>query len=373
MPAIHVHDTGLVYRNPSPNIWSRQAYFPSILTTTEGALLATFDLGSAMEAFDVRSCVCRSEDEGHTWTAPAPLPLPFDSDRPFTTTCRTARISDDAIVSLATRFDRSRQEHGLANPQTDGFVETEFYLLRSNDNARTWSSPERIKLPVPWDRFESCSPVIAVNDTHWILPTSVWRDWDGNCPLGLKAVAFISDDGGVTWGDCVDVMDGVEQGIAYWEQKQVVLSDGRLLAVCWAYDLNEGKSLMNRYAISTSQGASFTFPADTPLHGETCTPLALDGNCILCAYRRTDERGLWAHLARIENDSWMPLADAPLWGTERVSYTKRASGAFDQFSTLQFGYPQMVRLAGGDIFLVFWCVENCVANIRWVRLSVEVS
>jgi hypothetical protein len=91
----------------------------------------------------------------------------------------------------------------------------------------------------------------------------------------------------------------------------------------------------------------------------------------LCAYRRTDERGLWAHLARIDGTTWQPLADEPLWGTERVAYTRRAAGAFDQLSTLQFGYPQMVKLLDGDIMLVFWCVENCVANIRWIRLSVE--
>jgi len=371
MPSITVRETGLVYRNPMPNVWSRQAYFPSVAQLDDGLLVVTMDVGSAMEAFDVRSFAVRSADGGRTWSAPAPLPVPEASTVPHSTTGRTMRAADGSLVSLLTYFNRSRAKHGLANPDTDGFVETDFLLTRSRDGGHTWSKPRWIQPPIDWDRFESCSPVVEAGNNRCLIPTSLWRDWNGECPPGMKAVVFCSDDGCKTWPRGSVVMDGWAQGIAHWEQKLVVLSDGRLLALCWTYDLNAHRSLRNRYALSADRGDTFSAPVEAPLDGETCTPYALDGNRILCVYRRTDKRGLWAHLARLEGDVWTPLADAPLWGTERAAYTREGESAFDQMSTLQFGYPQTVRLQDGQFFVVFWCVEQCVAGIRWFRLSVE--
>jgi len=40
-----------------------------------------------------------------------------------------------------------------------------------------------------------------------------------------------------------------------------------------------------------------------------------------------------------------------------------------QFNVLRFGAPSLARLDGGGILVAFWCVEECVANIRWLRLE----
>jgi hypothetical protein len=366
---ISVRDTGLVYRNPTPNIWSRHAYFPSVMATGDEGLIVTFDRGSALEGFDVRPYITRSADGGRSWTDPKSVPVPEDELASYT--CRTTRLANGNLIALVTRFDRHRRDHGLANPETDGFVETEFSWMRSADDGRTWSEQTPIAPAMDWHRFESCSPIVELGEGHWLVPTSLWRDWEGGCPSGLRAVALRSDDGGETWPQVVEVMDGVAEQRAYWEQKISVLTDGRVLAQCWTFDLEAGASLKNRYALSEDGGVTFTAPMETPLNGETCTTLALAENHLLCVYRRTDQKGLWAHVARIEGDAWMPLADAPLWGAERASYTEQSDGVFDQLSTLQFGYPQVVNLHDGDCFTVFWCVEDGVSNIRWVRFAVE--
>jgi len=37
---------------------------------------------------------------------------------------------------------------------------------------------------------------------------------------------------------------------------------------------------------------------------------------------------------------------------------------------LKFGYPQMVVEPDGGILLAFWCEEDCIVNIRWLRIAV---
>ena len=38
---------------------------------------------------------------------------------------------------------------------------------------------------------------------------------------------------------------------------------------------------------------------------------------------------------------------------------------------LQFGYPQLIKLTSGDIFAVFWAVEDELSVIRCFHLQVE--
>jgi hypothetical protein len=367
---IHLHSTGLVYRNPFPNIRSLHAFFPSVLETRPGRLLVCFDRGSAMENRDVRSVWASSEDGGARWSEPVEFPFWRNLPETVSVSSRMSRSGEGALYLLITEFHRQHPEEGLANPETDGFVRTEFLVSRSSDEGESWTEPVRVEPPLAWDRYETCSPLTCLDENRLLFPTAIWPNWEGERPFGMKAIAFRSKDAGRTWTDTVTVLDDGANRIASWEQKQAVLSDGRVLAVCWAHDLKTGKSLKNRYTFSEDGGETFHPWVESPLQGETCTPLSLPDNRVLFLYRRTDRRGLWAHLARFEGTEWVPLNDAPVWGTSEASYSGTSEKTFEQLSTLRFGYPQACLLSDGDIFCVFWCVEECVANIRWARLRV---
>lgn len=41
-----------------------------------------------------------------------------------------------------------------------------------------------------------------------------------------------------------------------------------------------------------------------------------------------------------------------------------------ELAQLKFGFPQIVLEPDGAVFLVFWCEEDCIKNIRWMRLGV---
>jgi len=369
MSFIKSTETGLVYRGEGAPIHLRQAYFPSAVELPHGELAVSMDVGGNMDDPRMRSFLCRSANGGKSWSPPALIFDPGPESGPVSTLCRTSLDSKGALLALVTSIDRSSAVAALGNPETDGYPDTRFILLRSQDGGLAWSEPAAIQPPLDWNVYETCSPILDLGGERWLLPTSTFRNWKGACTMGMKAVAFMSKDGGRTWTDTAVVMDRWKDRIASWEQKQTLLSDGRLLATCWAYDYGKRKSLKNGYSFSRDRGGSYGPALESPLWGETCTPLGLDDNHILCVYRRTDTRGLWGHLARLEGDKWIPLADEPLWGTETYSYVRKSASMLEEMTTLQFGYPSVIKLSSGKVLVTFWCVEDAISSIRWIEVG----
>lgn len=362
-------DTGLIYGNPKPHLYSRQASFPSLALLPGGELLAAFGVGSGFESADHQTMQARSTDGGRTWQFEGPL---FTEQRP-TPTSSNLRISltpGGELVAFGARWDRSRDDEGLTNPATLGFVETELIMLRSADGGRSWSGPTTINPPLVGPSFEICSPVLALNDGRWLIPTATWKGWDGECPNGMKAIALVSHNRGDTWPEYVDVMDGTAEGVIYWEQKIIDLGDGRLLAVCWTHDLASGQDREVHYALSHDAGRSFDMPRPTGLHGQTTTPIFLGDGRIVCVYRRTDAPGLWAAYVHLDGDAWVNETQLPLWGqaAQGGGYVVGGDNLSHAFARLRFGLPAGLLLPDGEVFAAFWCVEECVSIIRWFRL-----
>jgi hypothetical protein len=198
----------------------------------------------------------------------------------------------------------------------------------------------------------------------------LWRGWDGYCPHGMKTVAFISHDKGVTWTDYSEMFNDENPDILYFESKVIELSDGRLLALAWTYNQKEDVDLPNRYSISKDKGKSFGKVISTGISAQTSTPLLLDENKLLVVSRRTDKSGLWAEVIQLEDEKWTILEEYPLWGERQDGLIKDGENISEKFSKLQFGAPFLTRMRNGLIYVAFWCVEDCVASIKWMKIRV---
>lgn len=370
MDKIEVVKTGLIYRNPKPYLRSVQAYFPSVVMLSPNEMLATLMLGSAFESVDSHVFVARSTDGGETWMLESQM-YQGAPDRPTSESCRITLMADGEIVAFGTRCDRSNSEEGYTNHRTLGFVPTELVLFRSRDKGYTWVGPEVISPPLVGAPFEICCPILPLGDGRWLAPTSTWRSWNGECPNGMKAIALCSYDRGRTWPEYVEVMDNYANHIVYWEQKIIALSDGRLLSVAWAFNEATGKDLPNQYAISEDGGRHFGPPQSTGLQGQTLAAIQLEDGRILSIYRRMDKPGLWTNLSCLKGNRWLNEAEAPLWGAEQLTLLKKGptKDMAAYFNVLKFGAPCVVRLSDGEVFVAFWCVEDCVSNIRWFRIT----
>ncbi len=367
MTSLQVVDSGVVYRNPKPYLRSVQARHPSLAVFDDGEILASFDLGEADEALNYRTYRSRSFDGGQTWALEEPL-FANPPGRPTTYTVRISRVTDELVGFGALHF-RDDPNEGLLNRATLGFVPTDLILLRSRDRGRTWTPPAIIAPPLASPAWETCHHILELSGGRWLAPTSTWRGWNGENPAGDQTVVLVSEDRGQSWPTFGRIFDGRETGLLHWEVSVIPLRDGRVVAVAWVHDPRTGRNLPTPFTISQDRGETFGPSRDTGLRGQTCKGIQLADGRIICFYRRDDRPGLWATLSELDGDEWINLAEAPIWQGAESGMTGRANSA-DELAALRFGYPTPVQMANGDIFVVFWCVEQCVGIIRLSRVRV---
>jgi sialidase-1 len=364
---LEIIDSGVLYRNPRPHLRSVHAWHPSIVSLPNGELLAGFDLGEAVESLDYRTYLSRSTDNGKSWSAPQPL---FDDivRRRATHSVRLSRVLGDELLAFGGRYYRDDPTEGLVNRDNLGYVPMDLILLRSRDGGNTWTRPRDIAPPLIGPAFETCHRIIELADGRWLAPTSTWRGWNGDSPNGMQAIALVSYDRGETWPEFLKTIDQSDRGVISWEQGLTQLADGRLLAIVWSFDERSGKSAPNRYAIS-GDGINFSPPLENGMQGETAKLITLADGQVLCLYRRLDRPGLWGSVVRIEGERWIEVAEVSLWQGPRTGIEGTGPAA-EELSHLKLGYPSAVQLPDGEVFVVFWCLEDCLHVIRWLRLRI---
>ena len=73
----------------------------------------------------------------------------------------------------------------------------------------------------------------------------------------------------------------------------------------------------------------------------------------------------------MDGNTWVNEATSPLWGHDESGSTVMSDSMVENFRTLRFGAPSVVRLDDGAVFVVFWCYEDNVSVIRWFRLTLD--
>jgi hypothetical protein len=364
---IEVRDTGIVYRNPRPELRSRHTWHPTIVRFDDGELLVTFDIAEADVALDYRTYATHSIDRGATWSAPTRL-FTDPPGRPSTHSVRTARVADGSVVAIGALMYRDDPDKSVVNVPTLGYTEMELLLLRSHDRGHTWGDIERIEPPLVGPAFEVCHAIVELRDGRWVWPASTWMGWDGDAPNGMNAILLVSEDQGRTWPSYITEFDRWAENVLHWEQHFLELRDDRWLAVAWAVSLDTNRTQPTPYAISRDQGATWR-RGFTGFLAQTTKTIELPDGRIVAVYRRDDEPGLWATTARLDGDDWVNLETVALWRGQS-SGMSGATNPGAELAQLKFGFPQMVLEPDGSVFLVFWCEEDCIKNVRWLRLAV---
>ena len=371
---IEICGTGHIYRNPKPHLRARHAWHPTLVVIDQNELIAAFDIGEAVESLDYRTYISRSHDSGQTWDAPVPI-FPDDliqhPTRRTTHIARPKRISNGELVAFIGCFYRDDPEQGIWNPDTTGLVEMDLMVARSPDDGRTWEQPHHISPPLVGQPFEICHNIVELTNGQWLAPVSCLRRWTGEAPNGLKVIGMVSADQGQTWRTYMDILDDFANGIVHFEQSVVQLADGRLLAVGWAFDERSGKTKAVNYAVSQDGETFSTPPRSTGLNGETSKLLALPDGRVVCVYRGIDPPGLCGTIAHLDGAEWRHDEPQVLWQGDSPTRMFGDATATEELRTLKLGCPNLVLLPDGDVLVAFWCHEEEVYNIRWVRLSVS--
>lgn len=370
MERIEVVDSGTLWSNPDPDLRSLHAWHPTLARLGDGHWMCSFDIASAALGQDYATWIAESTDDGRTWSEPWRL-APFEPpEGPDTHSVRIARLADGSLVGAGGRWlRRGRFARGL-NRETSGWCPMDLVVTRSADG-RTWSPFEVIEPPLVGPAFETCHRIVPLADGRWLWPTSTWPGFDGEAGDGLRAVALVSRDQGRTWPSFLTVLDSRDRGIAHWEQSVVVLPDGRLLAVGWAFDPATSVTHELPFAIAPG-GDSFGARGLTGLRAQTTKMTVLPDGRVLAVYRRDDRPGLWATLAAIEGERWVSLAEAPLWeGAASSGMRGQGRTVAQDLAELAFGAPNPAVAEDGSVLVAFWRRSACVTGIGWMRLRVE--
>jgi hypothetical protein len=364
---IQIISEGILYENPKPYLYSRQAMHPSLVNLGNGELICSYSLGEAVESIDARNYLSRSTDNADTWVFEKELIGRVYCGRAISSTVRISKISD-GLVGFGAIFYRDNPEEGLINHETLGLVPMNLVTIASKDGGRHWTKPEIIRSPFVGPAFEVCHSLMELADGRWIVPTSTWAAWNGELPNGHKGVILISSDKGLTWNYSV-TFDGDKTGVIPWEQSAIVLDNGDILIVAWYHNPSSGKNLPNHFTISRDGGKTFSEPQTFGIDGQTCKMLKLEDGRILLAYRRNDKPGLWLSLSEFDGEKWTHLSEYPVCGF--FSGMSGQSRSSDELSGLAFGYPQMIQLSDGNVFMAYWCLEGWSSKIKCVKFSIE--
>ena len=368
---------GVVYVNPHPHLRSRHAWHPSLVALSANEWFVSFDLGEAVESLDYGTWFTTTSDAGSHWSAPRRLLVdPWLESRaghsnppiPCTHSIRVSRMANGEWVGIGARWQRPDPGEGLVNRTNLGYTAMDVFLTRRDSARDRWCAPQPLDSPLPGPAFELCHPVLECADGRWLWPTSTWRGWDGDCPLGMQAVAWVSTDRGGTWPGWIPLANASAQRVILWEVGVTRLPGDDLLASVWRFHEPSGRSLPSAYCVGSAAGP-FSPLCENGLQGETAKVLGLCDGRVVCVYRRCDRPGMWAQLADLPQGSWRNLAETPIWqGTGNTMRGRQH--ASDELSSLRCGYPSLVELGPGELLVVFWCREDCLHVIRWSRLRV---
>ena len=356
--------TGLIYRNPKPFLKSVHAWHPM----ESGDLVVSYDLAEAVSSTDYGSYHARSSDGGVTWTEPVRFFADAD-DESRTHAVRISRLGDGTLVGAGHwRFNDHPDQPGW-NPETYGVDRGGWFFTRSPDGEH-WDDPEAVTTPFSDQPFEMCHATVEARDGRLLMPTGLLRTWDGEAPNGLRTIALVSDDRARTWRDHLELFVDPDGEIIYHEVSLIQLPDGRLLTVAWPFNATAGKTLIPVPFAISSGGEHFDVRGSTGIPGETTKLLSLGDDRVLCLMRRTDQAGLWAVVAQIRGNEWVNLEEAPMWqGSESRMLGER--DAATELSELAFGFPNLLLLPDRDVYAAFWCREQCIHNIRWLRIRIS--
>jgi len=264
--------------------------------------------------------MCRSTDEGETWSKPVAIADTSIDDR------------DPSIIALPNgellvtfmNYDNTRPEGSH-----------KAFMVRSSDNGKTWTKPELIATPF--------SQLVALSTPPRLMPDGclLLTPYGNNTgdPRSYKHVAVLeSRDFGRTWSTLAEIKHGRRSLL----EPDLVQLPGRLLIVMrptmtWTESIDEGRT--------------WSPPTELGISGDCPYLLRTTKNILLCGIRHRPTQSTAVIYSTDFGNTWHgPIP------------VDNVSGA----------YPSMVELADGRILMVYY-TEGKGSDIRCVWLQADAS
>ena len=337
---------------------------PALITTQKGSLLAIAERRHGLHDHAQNDIVVRkSTDQGKTW---GETQIIYQDGK--------NSLNDPCVVSLSSGrillmfqwypykvHSRSEGDIQIADEGYDGPRNTRTYLVHSDDDGKSWSSPREITKQVrPSERISIGSPGIGIQLQHGnhkgriLFPLYETKKVSDNERVWGNSVIF-SDDDGQTWKISNEIPHYGHLG--YGNEAQIAeQADGGLLLIA-----RNQEGLFRKYAESKDGGQTWSnMRLDIELPGVACQGSILrhsskvDGRNVLVYVNPADYRFRTKGVIRLSYD------DGKSWPIAR----KIPAG--------YFAYSCLTELPDGRIGLLFETehyqeIAFLAFDIDWIR------
>ncbi len=296
--------------------------FPDVCRLSDGRLMAVFYAGYGHVALPNeqlpkggRVSYCISSDEGRTWSDAKVLYDGPDDDRDPS----IVQLSKGQLIcnffSLRKTDEPGKRWIGLGS-----------WMVTSDDLGETWSEPRQIA-----EKAYCSAPIRELSDGRLVL--GLYRE----TKQSAAGAVTISDDGGKTWSDVIDIDNG---GIRLDAETDIIeLKDGTLYAAQRPHMC---------FTISKDRGETWSISE----------PIGFAGHCPYFL-RTRDDIILLAH--RVPSTSLHYSLDECKTWSENVLV-----------DTVGGAYPSMVNLKDGTVLIVYY-EEGGGSSIRAKRFRATLS
>lgn len=370
MSLLQLLDQVVIYQNPLPQLRSRHGFFPQIVKLENGELLAFYVISEAFESVDAQTYFSRSKDGGYTWDQGRPV---FDMQRrnldyPVSEYLKPTLLRNGQIIAVGYRFDRNNPDLPIGNPETGGLLPGKNAVSFSTDSGQTWSVPAVIETGYS-ELLEVSGPCVELESGELLALGSPFKCWNGSNPTGQYGFLLRSKDGGKKW-NCRTKFFDLQGAVTPWESRLCQMADGRLVAISWCYDLKKDQSLSNHVVFSHDNGHTWSKPLDTGIMAQASNLLGIGDDRLLTIHaHRSGQIGLAVRLVDIRDDKWKMLAEEFIWGNSKNANS--SGNIIEQFATLKFGQPSLLKVSNHELIACFWCVEDCIGKIKAIRIELK--
>lgn len=358
-----------------PGTERQSCAFPGVCVLPGGRWLCAFRGAPTKGATRSAVYLCRSDDEGRTWSPPtAPFDPPRVDGKPgiFRTMYLTALGGTDVLAALCW-VDHTDPALPFFNETTEGLLPTKVFLAYSADAGESWSEPRLVDtrpyaMPTPLT-----GPVLLLPDGTWALQFELNKEYRDTSPWRHAPVLMYSADGGRTWPRHAAPARDPANRLFYWDQRPGALPGGGILDVFWTFDTATAGYLPIHACESHDLGATWTAPWNTGVPGQPAPPVGLPGGSILMVYvDRTGNPTIKARCSRDGGRSWPEESELVIFGgsAPQTADKRTMQDAWSEMGKFSIGLPATAPLADGGVLVVWYAGPfTDLTDIRWARIA----
>jgi len=370
--ALSIADEGIVFAGTRGTA-TQSCAFAQPCVTPKGRWLCVFRAAPTKAGTKgQRTLLTWSDDQGRSWHAPIEpfKPATVDGKPGLMRGAGLTALNGNRVLAVVCWVDHSDPEAPFFNETTEGLLDTRLFLSTSEDAGETWSTPRLMDtspftMPTPFT-----GPILKLPNGALACQFELNKHYEDREPWRHASVLMFSTDGGLTWPRYSVVTQDPANRIFYWDQRPLVLEDGRILSVFWTFDRERSVYLNIHARESVDAGSTWSELWDTGVAGQpgAVFPLA-DGTLAMPFVDRTGAPAIKVRRSTDGARSWPQDGELVVYSAGGSSQSEAKSSMQDAWSEMEkfsVGLPNTAPLADGGALLVYYAgPETDVTAIHW--------